>query len=48
MAEVISLLTEDEDDNTLDEDKERVAHTTVPTVIIDGTIFWRDQSDILE
>jgi hypothetical protein len=43
MAEVISLLTEDED-NALDLE-ETVVHTNV---LPDGTIFWRDESDIFQ
>jgi hypothetical protein len=46
MAEVISLLTEDEDD-ALDLE-ERVVHTNVPPVLPDGTIFWRIESDIFQ
>jgi hypothetical protein len=33
MAEGISLLMEDEDDNALDDDEKRVAHTTVPALL---------------
>jgi hypothetical protein len=46
MAEVISLLTEDEDD-ALDLE-ETVLHSNVPPVLPDGTICWRDESDIFQ
>ena len=47
MAEVISLLTDDEDD-ALDLPV-TVAHTHVSPVLPDGgTIFWRDESDIFQ
>jgi hypothetical protein len=44
MAEVISSLTDDEDD-ALDLE-ETVVHTNVPPVLPDGTIFWRNMSYI--
>jgi hypothetical protein len=46
MAEVISLLTDEEDDAFDLEDT--VAPTNVPPVLPDGTIFWRDESDIFQ
>jgi hypothetical protein len=46
MAEVISLLPEDEDD-VLDLE-ETVVHNNVPRVLPDGTIFWRNESDIFQ
>jgi hypothetical protein len=46
MAKVISLLTNKEDDAFDLEDT--VAPTNVPPVLPDGTIFWRDQSDIFQ
>ncbi len=51
MAEVISLLTEDEDDDDIDdigEDDRRVALPVVAPVVPEGTIFWRDDSDVVE
>jgi hypothetical protein len=48
MAEVISLLTDGKDDDSLHLE-EMVAPTNVPPpVISDGTIFWRDESDIFQ
>jgi hypothetical protein len=46
MAEVISLLTVKEDDALDLEDT--VAPTNVLPVLPDGTIFWRDESDIFQ
>jgi hypothetical protein len=40
------MLTEDEDD-ALDLE-ETVVHTNVPPVLPDGTIFWRDESDMFQ
>jgi hypothetical protein len=46
MAEVISLLT-DEEDNAVDLE-DTVAPTNVVTVRPAGTVFWIDESDIFQ
>jgi hypothetical protein len=46
MAEVISLLMDEEDDALDLEDT--VAPTNVLPVLPDGTIFWRDESDTFQ
>lgn len=46
MAEVISLLTDEEDGAS--DMAETVAPTTIRPVLPDGSIFWRDESDIFQ
>jgi hypothetical protein len=49
MAEVISLLTDEEDDAVdLEDTEDTVAPTNVVTVQPAGTIFWIDESDIFQ
>jgi hypothetical protein len=47
MAEVISLLTDEEDEDD-DADEDTVAPTNVVTVPPTGTFFWIDESDIFQ